>query len=278
MILSNVSDEAILDHKHAARKSDEIVFDCVDTEIQWIKSLLVLHESKKNKLRAAILLISQMWKYKDAQIEDPWLIHMLELANKETSFILWSSTDFVNMMPIAQYRHRGLQISEKVRRNYKWIWTDLLHAHNRINDHPKEITMVPSILLLYIKNWYKITGIYTPNVETYTKFESWNKKAKYIWYSLDAFEEQNRVYNIILEFLKSGDIWLPFFVQLEKEENNTNYWESDIVWMKDVFEELIAVWRDTGDNGTYPIVNRKFRSDILKVIWLKPKLKDWLNK
>lgn len=278
MILPNVSDEAILDHKHAARKSDEMIFDCINTEIPWIKSLLVLHESKKNKLRAAILLISQMWKYKECRIEDPWLVHMLELANKQTSFILWSSTDFVNMMPIDQYRHRGLQISEKVRRNHKWIWTDLLYAHNRINDHPKEITMVPSILLLYIKNWYKITGIYTPNIEASTRFENWDKKAKYIWYSLDTFKKQNRVYNIILQFLESGDIWLPFFVQLEKKENSTNYEVNDIPWIKDDFEELITLWREIWDTGTYPIVNRRSRKEILKIIWLKPKLRDLLNK
>ena len=277
MILSNVSNQAMLDYKKAAEKWDELVFDCIKTEIPWITSLIILHECEKHKLRTAILLISQMWKYKDIQIEDPWLQYMLELTNKQTSFILWASTDFVNMMPISKYTHRGLQVSKEFRENHKWIWSDLFNAHNRMNEHSEEITIVPSILLFYINKWYQITNIYTPNLKTYTKFNNWDTKDKYLWYTLDTFEKQNRVYNVLLQFLESGDIWLPFFVKLEKKENSVNYEVNHITWAND-FEELMSEWKKIGGVGIYPIVNRKFRREILKIIWLKPQLKDWFNK
>lgn len=155
--------------------------------------------------------------------------------------VLWEAMEWweIRQLPIKNYAHRLLETSVHLRGT--WC-AQFLHEtmNNVVGDWNREITLPPSLLLFYMKQWLSVDSIHI-------KLE-WEEI--YTHYQLD--DRQRRIISqFIIWCFQEGYKSLPFFVELHK----TQSWESQLPvadfsiipeWLKEL-KRLTTVRNDLED-------------------------------
>jgi len=255
-----------------ALEQDKFAVDTQDTTIKWVKAIItydgrkVYDAIKRTEALTSIILYSQLGKYRWKWIEHSSTIDIVEKIGIQNAEVLAYSSDNVKHVPIKWYKHRLLSVAHRLRKKNPNIANDFYDAHSTITPLKKEMTYVPSLLLFYLKQWFTIDKIHISNH---------TDASRPFFPSYDINDKQKAlVYQIIDDFLRKGDVALPFFVELRPmiEDDTPIVPQSDISTQKYFSEIADIITSDLGWQAGYSLLGDKNLREMEAVLEL-PKWK-----